>query len=377
MTAHIDKIVISQLRNLNAVKLNLGLINIFIGHNGSGKTSMVESLFLLSRGKSFRHHQPKHYINHTAEQCVVWAQLSDKTTLAIAKTTNANTSLRHNDNIIKSQSEMTKKLPLVVIDPSGMDVLEDGAATRRQMLDWLSFHLNAEFYEQWLTYQRLLKQRNSLLKSSNHDHRHFLQLTAWDKQLSAAGERLHLYRQAAYEAWQSCFHEACALLLPHYAEDLSFDYQAGFDTSDGLANVLQARLAQDCELGYTRIGAHRADISLTLKANGRHQAINVLSRGEKKLLIAALKLSKLKTLIAHAAHDDSALPIVLIDDIDSELDKKAAALLMTTLSQMSCQLFVTSLNDELLSFLPSCGDVCVFDVQNGVIAPAAYSQIPN
>lgn len=369
MTAHIKQIAISQLRNLTNVKLDLGLINVFIGNNGSGKTSMVESLFLLSRGKTFRHHQPKHYINHTAKQCAVWAKLDDETTFAIAKTANAETVLRHNDTMVKSQSQMTKRLPLVVIDPSGMDVLEEGAATRRQMLDWLSFHLNAEFYEQWLVYQRLLKQRNSLLKSVGADAHHLAQMMAWDRQLAMAGERLHDYRQQSYDAWQSKFYDVCALLLPHYSDALVFDYQAGFDIQAGLFDVLQTRLMQDGELGYTRIGAHRADINLNIKANGRHQAINVLSRGEKKLLIAALKLSKLHTLITHTTADESVLPIVLIDDIDSELDKKAINLLMTILDQMPCQLFVTSLNDEVLSCLPSSKELCIFDVKDGDITP--------
>ena len=129
----IERLQISNLRNLTHVNLHATACNVIIGANGSGKTSLLEAIFLLSRGKSFRHHQPKRYIQHHQNTVTVYARLSDNSTLAIQKQADATTTLRLNQTTVYNQSILTEQLPTLLIDPSTMDMLEQGSASRSQL----------------------------------------------------------------------------------------------------------------------------------------------------------------------------------------------------------------------------------------------------
>ena len=378
----IERLQISHLRNLTQISLEPAACNIIIGANGSGKTSLLEAIFLLSRGKSFRHHQPKRYIQHHQNNTTVHAKLNDSRTLAIQKQADATTILRLNQTTVYNQSILTEQLPTLLIDPSTMDMLEQGSASRRQLLDWLVFHMKQGFHPQWMAYQRLLKQRNSLLKRTRHlTQVQLSELKSWDKGLSNHAALIHHYREQVFTEWQPYFAKSIVQLLPSYAEQLSLSYNAGYDTSVALDVQLNERLEQDLQLGYTRIGNHRADIHVhwrsdesisdqttdartAASANSiqtklptlKEQAANVLSRGEKKLLITALRLSQLPLLLndeerSNSINDDlssRATPVVLLDDITAELDDRAIEILLSTLARLPCQVFMTSLTDDIL-----------------------------
>ncbi|MEL0620403.1 DNA replication/repair protein RecF [Psychrobacter proteolyticus] len=378
----IERLQISYLRNLTQISLEPAACNIIIGANGSGKTSLLEAIFLLSRGKSFRHHQPKRYIQHHQNNTTVHANLNDGRTLAIQKKADATTILRLNQTTVYNQSILTEQLPTLLIDPSTMDMLEQGSASRRQLLDWLVFHMKQGFHPQWMAYQRLLKQRNSLLKSARHlTQVQLSELKSWDKGLSNHAALIHHYREQVFTEWQPYFAKSIVQLLPSYAEQLSLSYNAGYDTSVALDVQLNERLEQDLQFGYTRIGNHRADIHVHWRSNEsvndqttdartaasansiqtklptlKEQAANVLSRGEKKLLITALRLSQLPLLLNDEERSDSlnddlssrATPVVLLDDITAELDDRAIEILLSTLAKLPCQVFMTSLTDDIL-----------------------------
>nr|WP_228130396.1 DNA replication and repair protein RecF [Moraxella caprae] len=375
----ITQLQITHVRNLAQISLTLADCNVFVGRNGSGKTSLLEAVFLLSRGKTFRHHEPKRYISHHQKSCTVWA-MTGSDMLAVQKNLDerqlATTVLKLNGQTVTTQSPLTYALPVLPIDPSGMTVLEEGSHARRQMLDWLTFHVKQEFYGEWLAYQRLLKQRNLLLKSPRVRERAG-EVRAWDNQLAYHADKLHQCRQAVFERWQVCFDEMMGRLLPHYQGDIYLSYQAGFDDKTGLLSILASRLGSDMELGYTRVGAHRADVMVMLKQSGdgghiKSQAVDVLSRGEKKLLITALRLSQLQVMCAY----QQIQPVVLVDDIDAELDVGAMNVLLGTLLSLPCQLMITSLQDETaemvaqkLSALHESRTFKKFHVKQGDITP--------
>ncbi|WP_201615618.1 DNA replication/repair protein RecF [Psychrobacter urativorans] len=377
----IERLQVSHLRNLSQVNMQAAACNVVIGANGSGKTSLLEAIFLLSRGKSFRHSQPKRYVQHHQPAATVHAKLSDGSTLAIQKQADATTVLRLNQSTVYNQSILTEQLPTLLIDPSTMDMLEQGSASRRQLLDWLVFHMKQGFHPQWVAYQRLLKQRNSLLKQTKHlSQSQQAELKSWDKGLANHAALIHHYRQRIFEAWQPYFAQSIAQLLPTYAQQLSLSYSPGYDVSIPFDEQLQERLTQDLQLGYTRIGSHRADVHVHWRSNSnahnvtdndvntklpalKEQAANVLSRGEKKLLITALRLSQLPLLlssldIASEITDASKItnqanttPVVLLDDITAELDDRALEILLATLSKLPCQVFITSLTDDIVPLI--------------------------
>ncbi len=399
----IERLQISYLRNLTQISLEPAACNIIIGANGSGKTSLLEAIFLLSRGKSFRHHQPKRYIQHHQNNTTVHAKLNDSRTLAIQKQADATTILRLNQTTVYNQSILTEQLPTLLIDPSTMDMLEQGSASRRQLLDWLVFHMKQGFHPQWMAYQRLLKQRNSLLKITRHlTQVQLAELKSWDKGLSNHAALIHHYREQVFTEWQPYFAKSIVQLLPSYAEQLSLSYNAGYDTSVALDVQLNERLEQDLQLGYTRIGNHRADIHVHWHSDDsvndqttdartaasahsvqtklptlKEQAANVLSRGEKKLLITALRLSQLPLLLNDEGGSDPfnddlssrATPVVLLDDITAELDDRAIEILLSTLAKLPCQVFMTSLTDDILPLVNELwSQPNVFHVKQGKIS---------
>lgn len=400
--AVLQKILISNVRNLAQTTLNLAPINILIGDNGSGKTSFLEAIHLLAMGKSFRQHQPKHYIQHGTANCSVFAQ-SQLHTHAIAKDQEAATKLKLNGDAA-TQAQITSALPLLILDPTNMDILEDGSTERRRLLDWVCFHSDHAFYGHWLAYQKMLKQRNALLKSPTFGAAQKRELLAWDNMLSDKAASLHAIRLRAFAAWQQAF-LLCAKNLLDKAIFLS--YHAGFDTKLPLFDSLQTRFDSDRAAGFTRLGSHRADVAIYWRdeLGKNHQAVNVLSRGEKKLLIMALKLAQLLVICGwtdcenmenlHNVNEQNNLdgctqsampnppklltpprktPLVLIDDIGAELDKHAMARLLAALLTVRCQLFITSLDDKILRTLaalnmPDDKAIARFTVANGIIQP--------
>lgn len=480
------RLQVTHLRNITHADLHLSACNVFIGENGSGKTSLLEAVFLLSRGKSFRHHQPKRYIQHHQPAVTVYAKLGAQTvgltdaapaTMAIQKQVDATTILRLNQSTVYTQSALTQQLPTMLIDPSSMDMLEQGSANRRQLLDWLAFHMKPGFHPQWLAYQRLLKQRNRLLKQCRQlTSQQRQELAAWDKGLASHAALIHHYRQHVFEAWQPYFQRCVQALLPRYSGKISLSYHPGYDASTPLDEQLQARMAQDLQQGFTRIGSHRADIqvywrserdqsvvgasadiddlvaidsdaAVNMDVESEHnlyadididaednddasisqprlkeQAANVLSRGEKKLLITALKLSQLPLLLAdteatsHLAptvptnpavevaatssdnifnneasirsaspltHNRTAItnndnplgytPVVLLDDITAELDTSAVKVLLSTLAGLPCQVFITSLTADILPLIASYWpDYQLFHVKQGQLQLATH-----
>lgn len=335
----ITKLQVHHFRNLWALEIYPKSCNIILGQNGSGKTSILESIYLLSRGKSFRHHQPKNYITHGFAKTVVFAKLDNTITnihetVAIEKQQDASTQLRFQGQTIQTQSQITQRLPTLLFEPNNLNSLEIGSQSRREMLDWLVFHVEQGFYPHWVSYQRLLKQRNILLKQINHLSAFYQQeIMAWDNQLAQHAKVIHSLRESVLQKWQVSFAKQIQIFLPHYADKLRLRYSAGFDVALGLAQVLAERLPADMEMGYTRMGSHRMDMNVMLDLSQVDEqgnpykrtlpAVDMLSRGEKKLLMLALRLSQLPLL-----NEVEKIPLVLLDDITAELDNQALSVLL-------------------------------------------------
>lgn len=331
---HIQRLTIQRIRNLKAVALfELQPFNVFYGLNGSGKTSILEAIHLLASGRSFRTHMPKHYIQHDAADAIVFAQ-SAQDKIGMQKLMTGEQLIKVNGDSVATQGQLAKILPLQLIDPLSTDIIDHGAKPRRQLLDWLMFHVEPEFYHAWQYYSRALKQRNSLLKSQRNLSLNDLE--PWNKMLSDYGEILHSQRVEIVEQWKLYLDQDLAHLLPNLQIEL--EYSPGFHVDNGLANDLLQYHQRDLDRRYTEYGPHRADLRLKTPTG---DADVVLSRGQKKLLIMALKLSQIAML--HACNKET---VVLLDDVTAELDLTAQQRLIERLSQLGSQVFMTTLDHE-------------------------------
>jgi DNA replication and repair protein RecF len=355
---HLDRIRIERLRNIKFIEISsLAPLNIIHGVNGSGKSSVIEAIHLLATGRSFRTVNPKHYIQYHSRDTLVYAE-SKKNRLGLNKSSDNLATIRL-DGVTVNQSDIARFLPVQLINPENMDLLESGSKPRRQLLDWLMFHVEHDFHGLWLRYQRALKQRNALLKTNASA----TELLVWEQEMAFSGECIHQIRTRVLAEWNQIFIGVIQELLP--SQSIIIDYVAGFDIENGLLQTLIDSRIKDKERGHSLYGIHRADLRFKTDYGTAEQT---LSRGQKKMLILALKLSQMKMLYAKGCAS-----VVLLDDMTAELDTAAQTRLIALLMALDSQIFMTTvdLDAVLLALKNVVFQTALFHIQNGCLVPSA------
>lgn len=355
----LSRLKVNQFRNLSLVDLQFSPdINLIYGHNGSGKTSLLESIFVLGLGRSFRGHKIKPLINETAEQLVVHGK-SEDWVIGVARPRRGASQFKVNGTAVTSLAELTKTFPAVVINSDTFQLLAGGPKERRQFLDWLVFHVEPSFYPSWKGAARCLKQRNIMLR---HGRMSYGEVAPWDRELVEHTEQLTKLRVDCFERFKETF---LALVEEFIAVDsLTLSYWPGWNAAEGsLAQLLTNKFEVDCARGHTTNGFHRADLKLKI---GKQEASEVLSRGQQKLMVCALMLAK--CLVYQEA--TSRKIVILVDDLPSELDDYHQKLLVDWLNKLNCQVFVTGVDKQAL--LNPWGEyperqIAVFHVEHGNI----------
>jgi DNA replication and repair protein RecF len=333
------RVQVTDFRCLQSAALDLDpRFTLISGPNASGKTSLLEALYVLGRGRSFRTRRLEHLIRHGAEQFLVFGEVEtpdrripmgvEGTTAGVrAKVAGAKTS---------SLAELALMLPVQIIDPEVHHLIEEGPSRRRRFLDWGVFHVEQSFVLHWQRYRQALKQRNAALKSGQPQ----AVVIAWDADLLYYGDLLTTAR-ARYVALLA---EQAELIGRHLlGMELALSYRPGWARDQTFAEALRNSSGPDRLSGATLVGPHRAELSIRLNGMGVKDRI---SRGQQKLLAAALLIAQLKLF------PDSApvQPSLLLDDPAAELDDDRLAGLIHEVSAHSVQLIVTTLHGEFSAF---------------------------
>lgn len=361
----LSRLEINHVRNLQSVSLlPHPRLNILTGINGSGKTSVLEALHLLGLGRSFRSGRARRLVNDEESFCTVFAEFTQGNQAGIQRFANGETNLRLDGRNQVTLAEMAQCLPLTLLDPESMDLLDAGSKPRRALLDWGVFHVEHRFFPMWQRYQRALKQRNSLLRSGSIGR---LESAPWNKELSESALQLHQFRLDYLARWQPVWETKVKALLPDI--ELTLDYQPGWDTSQNLWELLAASWEKDQERGHTQLGAHRADLRVK---RGTAAADEVLSRGQKKLLVCALRLSQVALLRSQGVEC-----VLLVDDLASELDASARQRLIDDLLEDGAQVFITSIEASSIVPLIPTGDqgFKMFHVEHGTLREVPERQM--
>lgn len=324
-----------HVRNLQHMAFNPhARFNIFLGANGSGKTSILESIHLLALGRSFRSRQVQAIINHQQTQLTCFAQVSDGTihlALGIEKNRQGEVRCRIGGEPCQRLSLFASMLPLQLITPETFKLLLAGPDERRRFLDWGVFHVEPSFSELCQRYQRLLKQRNAQLKT--HQARS-LDFDAWESALCEAGERIGQLRCEHLQQLQGSLAHYIEKLLPGFKIEVRLD--RGWAENRTLASVLEQSFYEDKRCGYTRYGPHRAEIEFAV---GGYPASQELSRGQQKLLICALYLAQAHFLVLKQGRKS----LFVLDDLASELDAVNRHRLLEQLALVDYQVFITDI----------------------------------
>ena len=359
----LSKLQISGVRNLEQVKLQgLDKVNVFFGANGAGKTSVLEAIHLLGMARSFRGKSVKPIISHGQPHCTVYGSVGDsssKLSLGVQRSLEGGVQIKVAGKAVRTAAQLAEHLPLQTINADSFDLLTGAPQARRQYLDWGVFHVEHRFFHQWQRFQRCIKQRNNLLR---HGKMSATELAVWTKDLAASGASLNEYRLEYFSLLAPRFQAVIESVAPELT-GLQLHYRRGWDKALEYAAALDASQVVDLERGYTHVGPQRADIRVTI--NGR-SAADVLSRGQQKLVVCALKLAQgqLMTSLGHSTCT------YLLDDLSAELDKHHCELVCRLLSSMKVQVFATCIEeDDLCSVWPSEDGMQVFHVEHGVVTP--------
>lgn len=330
---------IHRVRNLSNVSLVPAPgLNLLYGANASGKTSLLEAIYLLSHGRSFRTANIRHVIQQNTEALQVYGQLKQENmssviNLGIERGT-SHTHIRINQNTVTQTSRLAAYLPVQIINPEAHRLLELGPTQRRKYLDWGLFHVEPSFHQVWQDYNRILKQRNAALRQ----HASVGDISAWDQQFLETANKLTCMRQKYVEQLEPFIHQYTEYLL---GLSLSVEYRQGWTRDITLEHALHKAFDLDRQHGLTRVGPHRADL-LLLQASVPVQ--DQFSRGQQKLLVCALRLAQ----ISHLKQHNKQGSVVLVDDLAAELDLYHRNRLLELLADTGAQLFVTVTEANLI-----------------------------
>jgi len=354
-------LALSSFRNFKEVEIQPATrINLILGENGSGKTSLLEAIHLLGLGRSFRTRVLKNTVQFEAHYCRVFARIKNQTPVGFQFDLSTGVHIRLNNAPLKKLSELATHLPLQFIPANCHAFFESGPRFRRKLIDWGLFHVEHEFLYHWQSYRKALLQRNATLKQ----HKKKQETQLWDDSLVQHGEAISAMRLRYLKLIKPLFDKYFQQLCPSLSTaEFRLRYLPGWLKDQSFADVLAQTIERDQSLGYTRSGAHAADWSLRI--NGADPA-EVLSRGQQKLFFIAISLAQVEMLLEQNQGES----LLLIDDISSELDTSHQALLIDLIASLPVQSFLTSTQTSLESHVKSVPDHRVFHVKHGMVNTA-------
>jgi len=359
----IQRLQLTNLRSLTSLALDASPeINLVHGANGSGKTSVLEAIHLLSLGRSFRTHQARHVITEGCAEATSFAQLCDEQgasagNLGVSRSNQGELRARFQGQDIDTAG-LAALMPVQVIDSEAFNLLDGSPAIRRQFIDWGGFHHSNRFISTWRGFQRALKQRNSLLKYGRIDRS---VLEVWNREFLSYSEELTKLRQAYVEALIPQFQRILTALIGEGVGglDVELRYSRGWDRERSLEELLDVGFERDQRQGFTGYGPQRADLRFRV---GARSAAEHLSRGQKKLTVSALKLAQGQVY----SETTGRRCIYLIDDLPAELDARHLGKFCTYLKASGSQCFITCVDPQLLLQLWGASEQGrLFKLENG------------
>ncbi len=328
---------VSSVRNLSKISLEPepGL-NIFYGDNGAGKTSLLEAIAILSSGKSFRSGKIQTVIQNELPDLTVSASVlnekNDTTNRVGISRSKDKTIARINGDNAQRLSELATALPCVVISTKNHELVEGGPTERRSFLDWILFHVEHDYLNQSRRYRSALSQRNAALRNGSADKL----ISSWNSELATAGEIISASRAEALKRFTVHFNRLAESLDEHIQP--VFSYRRGWNEETSLAVTLEKNIGNCRRIASTSCGPHRADVKIKV---GSNEARYVNSRGQQKLLAILMRLAQVNIYTEFHQHP----PVVLFDDLPSELDKDARQFVFNYLQETGVQVFLTSVSD--------------------------------
>ena len=358
----IRQISLNDFRNLKSLTLDLhDKFNVITGLNASGKTSFLEAIHIICKGRSFKSHQLNNCIQHNKSSFLLFALFENYK--AGFSRTNSKTTIRINNETIHKISLLATKTPVRIINTSCFDLITGSPGVRREYIDWCLFHVEHSYLSMFLDFKHALKQRNALLKSK----RNLSELDYWDEYLSNLSLQIYDFRSRYIQQLQSIFDLVFSDVLTETPIELIYD--PGWDIETPLLDILKAQRTRDIKYGFSRYGVHRDDIKILCKGLSID---NTFSRGQIKKISILLLLAQLHLINEYT---DKKV-ILLIDDLHSELDSLSVNYILKKLSNLNSQIFITNI-DSSFKMLTEQQEYKLFHVEHGMIKAVKHTREHN
>lgn len=328
----ITRLVVDHLRIIKSCDIYpADKFNLIQGSNGAGKTSLLEAVFLLARGHSFRTRQISKLLPDIVKKTNIYAEIvkneKNVSTIGVSRGTSSSEQ-KINGVKINTSSELARELAIALLTPQSHLLIEGGPRQRRRLMDWVMFHVEHDALKNIKRYERSLAQRNSAIKNGQE----YAQFSIWDRELIEYGNIISIWRKKFTLDIKSIFDQICSDVLGF---TLDLQYRQGWNAEYSLELALSENKLKDYQRRFTTAGIHRDDC--LLKYQGQ-PVQHILSRGQSKLLIFALILS----MIIYIEKRTEQPVLLLIDDIASELDADHCKKILNSIQQWGGQVFITS-----------------------------------
>lgn len=368
---HIKTIFLQNFRNYKnqTVHLNPGL-NIFVGNNAQGKTNLLEAIYVLSLSKSYRTRKETEMINHNESQAIVQARVMKMANLDLnlIVSNSGPKKLMVNQKTTTSNNFMGN-LNSVLFTPDSLQLVKGSPGERRRFLDIQICQIDSVYRTTLLKYQRVVRQRNSLLKKSIESRSLLNQLPSWDNQLVSLGTEIMLRRQEIVDILQFYSNESHSK-ISNDVEELTVVYKPFF--ADGEKDkkytpkeiekyfweYLKKKKQEEIRRAYTLLGPQRDDLifmvnNLDLKTYG--------SQGQQRTAVLSYILAELELMYQETGE----YPVVLLDDVMSELDQTRRNDLLSILNEKAQTIVTTT---DLSNFTYEIKEkASVFNISDGKI----------
>ena len=361
----LEKLSILNYKNIREATLELSpKMNCFIGHNGAGKTNVLDAVYYLSFCRSASNPIDSQVIRHGEPFCMlegVYDDSGDGLLVSCGIKRGMKKHFKRDKKEYKRLSEHIGLIPLIVVSPSDTLLIEGGSEERRRLMDMVIAQYDRSYIDHLSRYNNALAQRNTLLKMEDGEPDPTL-MQIWEEQMAVEGEWLFGQRKAFVEELTPVFQEYYQMISKN-REQVGLNYVSHCQRGP-LLDVIQRDRAKDRVVGYSLHGIHRDDLEFTLDG---HQMKREGSQGQNKTFVTSLKLAQFGFLQRTASQTP---PLLLLDDIFDKLDADRVEQIVRLVSSDSFgQIFITDTNRDHLDQIlrTSALDYRIFHVNHGEI----------
>ncbi|MBT9188954.1 DNA replication/repair protein RecF [Zobellia russellii] len=339
----LKKLSLINYKNFDSMDIELDKkINCMVGPNGVGKTNVLDAVYHLSFGKSYFNPVSTQNIKHDEDFFVIEGEFEknereEKIVCSLKR--GAKKVIKRNGKAYDRLSDHIGLLPLVIISPADRDLIIEGSDTRRKFIDGVISQSDKEYLQDLLKYNKVLAQRNSLLKyfAANHTFNKDT-LAVYNEQLEDYGTRIFDKRVAFLEAFIPIFREQYIAISGGH-EEVSLSYESKL-LNEGLMALLEKSVEKDKALQYTSVGVHKDDLGFEISG---HPIKKFGSQGQQKSFLIALKFAQFQFIKARS----KTTPILLLDDIFDKLDEHRVSHIVALVNNENFgQIFISDTHAE-------------------------------